>query len=209
VKKALLGKKIGMTTIFDENTNAIPVTVILSGNNYVVQKKTVDTDGYDAIQVGFDDKKAKLAKKTEQGHFAKAGVPVKKFVKEFRLEDISGYEPGQELTVDTFAAGDRIDVVGISKGKGFAGAIKRYHFNRGAMGHGSMYHRRPGSGGATAPARVLKGSRMPGHMGHVQVTVQNLEIVKVIAEHNLILVKGAIPGPRKGYVVLKNTCKNK
>lgn len=209
MKKAILGKKVGMTTIFDENSNAIPVTVVLSGNNYVIQKKSEEKDGYQAIQVGFDDKKAKRAIKPEKGHFAKANVPVKKFVKEFRLEDVSGYEVGQEIDVTVFEAGDKVDVSGVSKGKGFAGAIKRHHFNRGYMGHGSMYHRRPGSGGATEPARVFKGSRMPGHMGHENVTVQNLEIVKVMPEHKLILIKGAIPGPKKGYVVIKNTVKNK
>ncbi len=208
MKKAILGRKVGMTTIFDENANAIPVTVVLSGNNYVIQKKTTDVDGYDAIQVGFADKKANRTIQPEKGHFAKANVPVKKFVKEFRLEDISGYEVGQLIDVNLFEAGEKIDVTGTSKGKGFAGAIKRHNFSRGPMGHGSMYHRRPGSNGATEPARVFKGTKMPGHMGVDKVTVQNLSIVKVMPEHNLILIKGAIPGPKKGYVMIKSTVKN-
>ncbi len=208
MKKAILGKKVGMTTIFDDNSNAIPVTVILAGPCHVTQKKTLEKDGYEAVQLGFDDKKTKLVTKPEKGHFEKSGVTPKKFVREFKLDDAANYEEGQEVSVSIFEAGDKVDITGISKGKGFAGAVKRHNFNRGPMGHGSMYHRRPGSGGATDPARVFKGSRMPGHMGHERVTAQNLEIAKILPEEHLILIKGAVPGPKKGYVMIKSTVKS-
>jgi large subunit ribosomal protein L3 len=207
VEKGILGKKVGMTQMFTDNGQAVPVTVIYVGNCVVVQKKTVETDGYNAIQVGFDDKKEFRANKPEKGHFGKAEVSPKKLLRELPLEDIAQYKVGQELKADIFSAGDKVDVIGTSKGKGFAGAIKRHNFNRGPMSHGSMYHRRPGSGGGTEPARVFKGKKMPGHMGAERVTVQNLEVVKVDAEKGLILLKGAVPGPRKSYVIIKDTVK--
>lgn len=208
MKKAILGKKIGMTQIFNEKGQIVPVTVIEAGPMTVVQKKTVDKDGYDSIQVGFGDKKEKRAVKPELGHFKKAGVSAKRFLKEFRLEDSNNYEVGQTIKADVFTAGDRIDAVGTSKGKGFAGAIKRWNQSRGPMTHGSRYHRAPGSMGATSsPSRSFKGKRLPGHMGAARITVQNLTVVRVDADKNLILVKGAVPGPKGGLIVLKDSVK--
>lgn len=207
VKKAIMGVKVGMTQIFDEDGRAIPVTVVESGPNVVLQKKKNETDGYNAIQVGFGSIKEKQVNKPEMGHFKKAGVKPVRFVKEFRVENVDEYQLGSQIEVDIFSAGDVVDVVGTTKGKGFAGAVKRHNFARGSMGHGSKYHRRPGSLGAMGPARVFKGRPMPGRMGGERVTVQALKVVKVYPEKNLILIKGAIPGPKKGLVVIKNSVK--
>lgn len=208
MEKAILGTKIGMTQLFDEDGKVIPVTVVEAGPCTVVQKKTNETDGYEAIQVGFGTVKEKKLNKPQKGHFAKADVAARKFLKEFRLSDISAYNVGDEIKADIFAAGDNIDVTGTSKGKGFAGPMKRWGLHRGPMAHGSGYHRGSGSMGAcSTPGRVMKGKKLPGHMGNVKVTVQNLEIVKVDAEKNLILVKGAIPGNKGGLVVIKNSVK--
>ncbi|OPJ60628.1 50S ribosomal protein L3 [Clostridium oryzae] len=208
MKKAIIGRKVGMTQIFDENGKIIPVTVVEAGPCVVVQKKTTDKEGYDAIQVGYGDVREKLVNKPAKGHFTKAGVTVKRFVKELRLEDISAYEIGQEIKADVFAAGDRVDVSGVSKGKGFQGTIKRWNGNRGPMSHGSKFHRAVGSMGASSdPSRTFKNKKMPGHMGNVNTTALNLEVVKVMPEKNVILIKGGIPGPNKGIVVIRNTVK--
>ncbi|MBV7274635.1 50S ribosomal protein L3 [Clostridium thailandense] len=208
MKKAILGKKLGMTQIFGEDGKIIPVTVVEAGPCVVVQKKTTEKDGYEAIQVGFADIREKLVNKPEKGHFAKAGVALKRFVKELRLEDISGYEVGQEIKADLFAAGERIDVSGISKGKGFQGTIKRWNAHRGPMSHGSKFHRAPGSMGASSdPSRTFKNKKLPGHMGNVNTTVLNLQVAKVMPEKNIILIKGGVPGPNKGFVVIRNTVK--
>jgi len=205
--KGILGRKIGMTQVFAENGNLIPVTVVEAAANVVLQKKTVESDGYEAIQIGFEDKREKLANKPEKGHVAKANTNPKRFVREFRGVDITGYEVGQEVKVDIFAAGDVIDVTGISKGKGFQGSIKRHGQSRGPMAHGSRYHRRPGSMGPVAPNRVFKGKALPGRMGGEQVTVQNLEIVRVDTERNLLLIKGNVPGPKKALLKIKGAIK--
>lgn len=203
-----MAKKIGMTQIFDENDNLIPVTVLEAGPCTVVQVKTIENDGYEAIQVGFVDAKEKQLIKPEKGHFAKAGVAAKKFLKEFRLEDITAYEVGAEIKADIFAAGEKIDVTGTSKGKGYQGAIKKYNQSRGPMGHGSKSHRVAGSmGAATSPGRVMKGKGLPSHMGCIQKTVQNLEVVRVDAEKNIILVKGAVPGPKGTIITVKDSVK--
>ena len=208
MKKAILATKVGMTQIFDENGVLIPVTVLQAGPCVVTQVKTVENDGYSAVQVGFGDIREKLVNKPKKGHFAKAGVTAKRFLKEFRLEDAESYTLGQEIKADVFAAGDKVDATAKSKGKGFQGAIKRHGQSRGPMAHGSKYHRHAGSNGsATTPGRVFKGKHMPGHMGAVRVTVQNLEVVSVDAEKNLILVKGAVPGPKKSLVMLKESVK--
>ncbi|MBU3091360.1 50S ribosomal protein L3 [Clostridium sp. CM028] len=208
MKKAIMGKKLGMTQIFDENKRVVPVTVVEAGPCVVIQKKTIENDGYNAIKVGFGDIREKLVNKPMQGQFAKAGTSLKRFVKEFRMEDISAYEVGQEFKADIFAAGDKIDVSGISKGKGFQGCIKRWNQHTGPMSHGSKFHRAVGSMGASSdPSKTFKNKRMPGHMGNVSRTVINLEIVKVMPEKNIILVKGGIPGPNKGTVVIRNAVK--
>lgn len=208
MKKAILTTKVGMTQIFGEDGVLTPVTVLQAGPCVVTQVKTVENDGYSAVQVGFTDIREKLVNKPEKGHFDKAGVSPKRFVREFRFEDAENYEVGQEIKADIFEAGDKIDAVGKSKGKGYQGAIKRYGQSRGPMTHGSKYHRHAGSNGsATTPGRVFKGKHMPGHMGAVRVTVQNLEVVRVDADKNLILVKGAVPGPKKSLVVLKESVK--
>ena len=208
MKKAILATKVGMTQIFNEDGTLIPVTVLQAGPCVVTQVKTEENDGYAAVQVGFGDTREKLVNKPETGHFAKAGVAVKRFVKEFRFENAAEYEVGQEIKADIFAAGDHIDATAVSKGKGFQGAIKRHGQHRGPMAHGSKFHRHQGSNGsATTPGRVFKGKGMPGQMGHKQITVQNLEVVKVDAENNLILVKGAVPGPKKCLVTVKETVK--
>jgi large subunit ribosomal protein L3 len=206
LSKGMLGKKIGMTQIFDDG-RAVPVTVIEAGPCYVVQKKTVDNDGYNAIQVGFVDRKEKHVNKPLQGHFAKAGLKPYQYLVEFRTDNIDDYDLGQEIKVDVFADGELVDVTGTSKGKGFTGGIKRHGFHRGPTKHGSKYHRRPGSLGAKGPARVFKGRKLPGRAGGDTVTIQNLPIVKVDAERNLLLVKGAIPGPNKSLVVIKSAVK--
>lgn len=207
LNKALMGIKVGMTQIFDESGRAIPVTVVESGPNVVLQKKNVGTDGYDALQLGFGNIREKLVTKPRMGHFQKAKVKPLRYVREFRLDNADDYEIGSAFNVDLFAPGDIVDVVGTSKGKGFAGAVKRWNMARGSMGHGSKYHRRPGSLGAKGPARVFKGRKLPGRLGGERVTVQCLQIVKVYPEKNLILIKGAIPGPRKGLVIIKNSIK--
>ena len=204
MKKAILTTKVGMTQVFSEDGVLTPVTVLQAGPCVVTQVKTVENDGYSAVQVGFGDIREKLVNKPKKGHFAKAGVTAKRFLKEFRLEDAESYTLGQEIKADVFAAGDKVDATAKSKGKGFQGAIKRHGQSRGPMAHGSKYHRHAGSNGsATTPGRVFKGKHMPGHMGAVRVTVQNLEVVSVDAEKNLILVKGAVPGPKKSLVMLK------
>lgn len=208
MKKAIIGKKVGMTQIFDEKGKVVPVTVVEAGPCVVLQKKTVENDGYAAIQVAYGEVKERLVNKPMKGHFQKAGVSLKKHIKEFRLEDISSYEVGNEIKADIFQAGDKVDVSGISKGKGFQGTIKRWNGHRGPMTHGSKFHRAVGSmGGSSDPARTFKNKKMPGHMGHVNTTVINLEVVKVMAEKNLILIKGGVPGPNKNIVVIRNSVK--
>ena len=204
--KGILGRKIGMTQVFAENGDLIPVTVIEATPNVVLQKKTVDTDGYDAIQVGFEDKRVKLSNKPAQGHVAKANTAPKRFIREFRNAE---GEVGQEVKVEIFAEGDVVDVTGVTKGKGFQGVIKRHGQSRGPMAHGSRYHRRPGSMGPVAPNRVFKQKKLPGQMGGNVVTIQNLEIVKVDAERNLLLVKGNVPGSKKALVAVKTAVKSK
>ena len=208
MKKGIIAKKIGMTQIVSEDGSLIPVTVLQAGPCYVTQVKTIENDGYEAVQVGFDDVREKLVTKPVKGHLDKAGVQTLRFMKEFKFENASEYKLGQEIKADIFEAGDKIDVTGKSKGKGFQGAIKRHGQSRGPMAHGSKYHRHAGSNGACSdPSKVFKGKKMPGQMGAVKVTVQNLEIVRIDTEDNLILVKGAIPGPRKSTVVLKESVK--
>lgn len=208
MKKAIIGKKVGMTQIFDENGKVVPVTVIEAGPCVVVQKKTVENDGYEAIQVAYGEAKERLINKPKKGHFQKAGVALKKHIKEFRLEDISAYEVGAEIKADVFQVGEKVDVSGLSKGKGFQGTIKRWNAQRGPMTHGSKFHRAVGSqGGSSDPARTFKNRKMPGHMGHVNTTVLNLEVVKVMPEKNLILIKGGVPGPNKNIVVIRNSVK--
>ena len=208
MKKAILATKVGMTQIFNENGSLIPVTVLQATPNVVTQVKSVENDGYAAVQVGFGEIRDVLVNKPRKGHFAKAGVANKRFLKEFKFENAAEYTVGQEIKADIFAEGDKIDATGISKGKGFQGAIKRFGLSRGPMKHGSKYHRHAGSNGpATTPGRVFKGKHMPGQMGAVKVTVQNLEVVKVDATNNLLLVKGAVPGSKKALVTLKETVK--
>ena len=224
MKKAILATKVGMTQIFNEDGVLTPVTVLQAGPCVVTQIKTVENDGYSAVQVGFVDKKDKIVNvdkngkkeivhrhgvtKAEKGHFDKAGVSYKRFVREFKLEGAEEMALGQEIKCDVFAAGDKVDATAISKGKGFQGAIKRHGQSRGPMAHGSKYHRHAGSNGAASdPSKVFKGKKMPGQMGHVKVTVQNLEVVSVDAENNLILVKGSVPGPKKSLVTIKETVK--
>lgn len=208
MKKAILARKIGMTQIFDENSNFIPVTVLEAGPCTVVQIKTLENDGYEALQVGFGEVSRKHVVKPMQGHFNKSGIEPKKFLKEFRLDDISGYEVGSEIKADVFQVGDKVDVSGISKGKGFQGSIKRHGHHRGPMAHGSKYHRGVGSmSSATTPGKVKKGKKMPGHMGNVKVTLQNLEVVRADAQSNLILVKGSVPGPKGSLLFIKNSVK--
>ena len=197
MNKGIIGKKIGMTQIFDEKGNVIPVTVIETAGNIVSQIKTVETDGYNAIQLGYGEIKDKHINKPEAGHFAKAKIANKKHLREFRLDDISSYKIGDEVKADIFAAGEKIDVQGTSKGKGFQGVIKRHGQHRGPMGHGSMYHRRPGS----------MGSKLPGHMGKVTVTIQNLDVVRVDMDKNVILVKGSVPGPKGAILKVKSAVK--
>ncbi len=208
MKKAILGKKIGMTQVFTEDGNLVPVTVIQAGPCPVVQKKTVDVDGYCAVQLGFEDKKESRSNKPEKGHFQKANVPVKKYLKEFKLDNAEELNVGDVLDVTQFADGDVLDVTGTSKGHGYAGTIKRWGTHRGPMTHGSHYHRGPGSLGACSdPSRVFKGKKLPGHYGVDKVTIQNLDLVKVDTERNLLLVKGSVPGPKGGLLVVKNAVK--
>ena len=208
MKKAILATKIGMTQIFDESGESIPVTVLQAGPCVVTQVKTAENDGYDAIQVGFGDIRKTLVNKPEAGVFDKAEVEYKRYLQEFRFENAAEYSVKDEIKADIFAAGDHVDATAISKGKGFQGAIKRHGQHRGPMTHGSKYHRHAGSNGTSSdPSRVFKGKKMPGQMGHERVTVQNLEIVKVDAENNLLLVKGSVPGPKKSLVTIKESVK--
>ncbi len=224
MKKAILATKVGMTQIFNEDGALTPVTVLQAGPCVVTQIKTAENDGYSAVQVGFVDKKDKIVNvdkngkkeivhrhgvtKAEKGHFAKAGVSSKRFVREFKFENAEEYTLAQEIKADIFEVGDKVDATAISKGKGFQGAIKRHGQHRGPMTHGSKFHRHAGSNGAASdPSRVFKGKKMPGHMGHKRITIQNLEIVRVDAENNLILVKGSVPGPKKSLVTIKESVK--
>ena len=224
MKKAILATKVGMTQIFNEDGVLTPVTVLQAGPCVVTQVKTVENDGYDAVQVGFVDKKDKIINKdksgkkeivhrhgltkAEQGHFAKAGVSGKRYVKEFRFENAQEYAPAQEIKADIFEVGDKVDATAISKGKGFQGAIKRLGQHRGPMAHGSKFHRHAGSNGAASdPSKVFKGKKMPGQMGNKKITIQNLEVVRVDAENNLLLIKGSVPGPKKSLVTIKETVK--
>ena len=225
MKKAILEKKVGMTQIFNENGELTPVTVLQAGPCFVTQIKTVENDGYSAVQVGFVDKKDRIINKdangkkeirnrhgvtkAEKGHFDKAGVSGKRFVREFKFDNAADYKLADEIKADIFAAGDKVDATAISKGKGFQGAIKRHGQHRGPMTHGSKFHRHQGSNGAcSSPSRVFKGKGMPGHMGAEQVTVQNLEVVKVDAENNLLLIKGSVPGPKKSLITIKEAVKS-
>ena len=224
MKKAILATKLGMTQLFNEDGVLVPVTVLQAGPCYVTQLKTVENDGYSAVQVGFCDQKAKVitrdaagdkeirnrhgVNKPQQGHFAKAGVTPKRYVREFRFENSADYKLADTITADIFAVGDKIDATAISKGKGYQGAIKRFGQHRGPMAHGSKFHRHQGSNGAcSSPSRVFKGKGMPGHMGCVQVTIQNLEVVRVDAENNLLIIKGSVPGPKKSLVTIRETVK--
>ena len=224
MKKGILATKVGMTQIFNEDGTLVPVTVLQAGPCVVTQVKTVENDGYSAVQVGFVDKKEKAVNKDKagkkevihrhgvnkalKGHFEKAGVSCKRYIREFRFENAEEYTLGSEIKADMFAAGDKIDASAISKGKGFQGAIKRLGQHRGPMAHGSKFHRHQGSNGAcSSPSKVFKGKGMPGHMGSVKVTVQNLEVIRVDAENNLLLVKGSVPGPKKSLVTIKETVK--
>ena len=208
MKKGILGRKIGMTQVFAKNGKLTPVTVIAVEPNYVSQIKTTETDGYNAIQLAAFDKREKLSNKPELGHLKKANVTPKRFVKEIRNVDVSAYTLGQEVKADIFAVGEMVDVSGITKGKGYQGVIKRHNQSRGPMGHGSQYHRGVGSLGTMLPMHVLKGKKLPGHMGHKLVTVQNLEIVEIDLDKNIILVKGNVPGPKKSLVIIKSAVKN-
>ena len=208
MNKGLIGKKLGMTQIFDEQGKVIPVTVIEAGPCVVAQVKTVETDGYNAIQLGFGDVKESKINKPEKGHFAKSKLTPKKHLREFRLDSVENINVGDELKADTFTAGDQLDIQGTSKGKGFQGVIKRHGQSRGPMGHGSMYHRRPGSMGPTStPGRVFKGKKLPGHMGSQTITIQNLEVVRVDLDKNVILVKGSVPGAKGAILKLKTSVK--
>ena len=207
--KSILGTKVGMTQLYKEDGRIVSVTVVQAGPCYVVQKKTVETDGYNAVQIGFSERKEAGVNKPAKGHFLKSNVKPLRFLKEFNVENVDEFEVGQEVKVDVFEQGDNVDVAGTSKGKGFAGSIKRHNFQRGPMGHGSKSHRRVGSAGAKGPARVFKGTKRPGRLGGTRVTVQNLEIVKVDTERNLLIVKGAVPGPKGSLLVVKSTVKAK
>ena len=207
--KGILGKKVGMTQIFTESGELIPVTVVEATPNVVLQVKTVETDGYEAIQVGYQDKREVLSNKPAKGHVAKSNTAPKRFIKEFKNVELGEYEVGKEIKVDVFQAGDVVDVTGTTKGKGFQGAIKRHGQSRGPMSHGSRYHRRPGSMGPVAPNRVFKNKRLAGRMGGDRVTIQNLEVVKVDVERNVILIKGNIPGAKKSLITIKSAVKAK
>ena len=210
MNKALIGKKVGMTQIFDENGVVIPVTVIEAGPCTVVQVKNVETDGYNAVQLGFGAVKETKLNKPEKGSFKKANIEPKKHLREFRMDEVENVTVGSEFKADVFVAGDKVDIQGTSKGKGFQGVIKRHGQHRGPMGHGSMYHRRPGSMGPTStPGRVFKGKKLPGHMGVETVTIQNLEVVRVDLDKNVILVKGSVPGAKGAILKIKNTVKAK
>ena len=208
MKKVIIGKKLGMTQIFDEKGRVIPVTIIEAMPNVVAQVKTIETDGYNAIQLAYGEVKESKVNKPVKGHFAKAGITPKKHLREFRVDSVEEYKVGDEIKADTFTAGDKIDVQGTSKGKGFQGVIKRHGQSRGPMGHGSMYHRRPGSMGPTStPGRVFKGKKLPGHMGVDTITIQNLDVVKVDMDKNVILVKGSVPGVKGAILKIKTSVK--
>ena len=208
MKKVIIGKKLGMTQIFDEKGRVIPVTIIEAMPNVVAQVKTIETDGYNAIQLAYGEVKESKVNKPVKGHFAKAGITPKKHLREFRVDSAEEYKVGNEIKADTFTAGDKIDVQGTSKGKGFQGVIKRHGQSRGPMGHGSMYHRRPGSMGPTStPGRVFKGKKLPGHMGVDTITIQNLDVVKVDMDKNVILVKGSVPGVKGAILKIKTSVK--
>ena len=209
MKKAILATKVGMTQVFDESGMLIPVTVLLAGPCVVTQVKTAENDGYDAVQVGFSDIREKLVNKPVKGQFDKAGVSVKRYLREFRFENASEYKVKDEIKADIFEAGDKVDATAVTKGKGFQGAVKRLGQHRGPMKHGSKFHRHQGSNGpATTPGRVTPGKGMPGHMGSVQRTIENLEIVRVDVENNLLLVKGSVPGPKNSLITIKETVKS-
>lgn len=208
MKKAIIGRKVGMTQIFDESGKVIPVSVVLAGPNVVVQKKVVEKEGYNAIQVGYEDVREKLVTKPFKGQFTKVNIPVKRFLKELRLEDAQNYNVGDVIKADVFKAGEKVDVSGVSKGKGYQGTIRKWNAHRGPMTHGSKSHRVVGSMGASSdPSRTFKNKHMPGHMGFVNVTVQDLEIVRADADRNIILIRGGIPGPKKGLVMIKDSVK--
>ena len=208
MKKAIIGKKLGMTQIFDENGAVIPVTVVEAGPCVVAQVKTIEKEGYEAVQLGFGEVKDKHINKPEKGHFTKNSLTAKKHLREFRLDSIEGIKVGDELKADVFAKGDKVDIQGTSKGKGFQGVIKRHGQSRGPMGHGSMYHRRPGSMGSTStPGRVFKGKKLPGHMGRNTITIQNIEVVSVDLDKNVILVKGSVPGCKGAILKIKSAVK--
>ncbi len=210
MNKGLIGRKVGMTQIFDEQGKVIPVTVIEAGPCTVAQVKTVETDGYNAIQLGFGEVKEHKVNKPVKGHYAKSKLAPKKHLREFRLDSVENVNVGDELKADVFAQGDKLDIQGTSKGKGFQGVIKRHGQSRGPMGHGSMYHRRPGSMGPTStPGRVFKGKKLPGHMGRETITIQNLEVVRVDLDKNAILVKGSVPGVKGAILKLKSSVKSK
>ncbi|CEI81568.1 50S ribosomal protein L3 [Oceanobacillus oncorhynchi subsp. incaldanensis] len=205
--KGILGRKIGMTQLFSENGELVPVTVVQAEANVVLQKKTLENDGYEALQIGFADKKESRTNKAEKGHAEKAGTAPKRYVREIRGAEVDNYEVGQEINVDIFEAGEKIDVTGTSKGKGFQGAIKRHNQQRGPKTHGSHFHRAPGAMAAIDAMRVFKGKKLPGHMGSEQKTIQNLEVVSVDTEKNLLLIKGNIPGAKKSYVKITSAVK--
>ena len=208
MKKAIIGKKLGMTQIFDEKGRVVPVTIIEAMPNVIAQIKTIETDGYNAIQLAYGEVKESKVNKPVKGHFAKAGITPKKHLREFRVDSVEEYKVGNEIKADTFTAGDKIDVQGTSKGKGFQGVIKRHGQSRGPMGHGSMYHRRPGSMGPTStPGRVFKGKKLPGHMGVDTITIQNLDVVKVDMDKNVILVKGSVPGVKGAILKIRTSVK--
>ena len=208
MKKGIVGKKLGMTQLFDANGNVVPVTVIEAGPCVISQKKTAENDGYEAVQIGYGDLKASKVNKPQKGHFQKGDVAPKKVLREFRFEDISAMNVGDIIKADVFAAGDKVDVTGVSKGHGYQGPIKRHGQSRGPMGHGSKFHRAVGSlSSATTPGKVKKGKKMAGHMGSVKVTIQNLEVVRADADKNLLLIKGAVPGPKNAVLVIKNSVK--
>ncbi len=206
--KGILGTKVGMTQIFNEDGKLVPVTVVQCEPNVILQKKTKENDGYEAVQLGYKDKPERLANKPERGHISKANSTPKRYVKEIAGEELSNFEVGQEIRVNIFEDGEIVDVTGTSKGKGFQGNIKRHNHARGPMSHGSDFHRRPGAIGTINPNHVLKGTKLPGHMGHETVTIQNLAVVKVDPERNLLMIKGNVPGPKKGMVMVRNAVKS-
>lgn len=209
ISKAIMGKKIGMTQYFTEEGEVVPVTVVEAGPCQVIQKKTVERDGYEALKIGFGDIDERKLNRPDLGQFKKHQLKPNRFLKEVKLQDVSSYNVGDSINVDIFETGDRIDVTGVSKGRGFTGAVKRWNFARGPMSHGSRFHRSPGSSGATGISKVFKGLKAPGHMGAEKVTIQNLEVVKVDPDRNLLLIKGSVPGPKRATLFIKNTVKGR